>query len=137
MFIIDCNETVQMCYNMRKLLVIVKTLIQVIQWSVPLVLVFMGTWDMFKAVTKADDQKVVQDATKSFTRRLIAGVVVFLVPFLVRLVLNFVDQNIISDGDVSSTSWVSCWNNVDKKNSNYFSGCSNIYNRNSDSKSSS
>ncbi len=131
MFILACNETVQMCYNMRKILVIVKTLIKVIQWSVPIALIFMGTIDMFKAVTKADDQKVVQDATKSFIRRLISGVIVFLVPFLVRLVLNFVDQNIIST-DGQGTSWISCWNNVDKSSSTYFQGCNNIYSRKSD-----
>ncbi len=132
MFIIDCNEMVQMCYSAKKILIIVKTFINLLQWSVPLVLVFMGTWDMFKAVTKASDQKVVQDATKSFIRRLIAGVIVFLVPFLVRLVLNFVDQNMLSGENGDSSSWVSCWNNVDKKDSNYFSGCNNIYSRRSD-----
>lgn len=136
MFILDCNETVQMCYNARKILVIVKTLIKVIQWSVPLVLVIMGTFDMFKAVTKADDQKVTQDAVKSFTRRLISGVIIFLIPFLVRLVLNFVDKNIITGDDTSSSSWVTCWNNVDKKGSTYFNNCKNIYTRDTDSESS-
>ena len=136
MFILSCNETVQMCYNAKKILIIVKTFVKLLQWSVPLLLVFLGTWDMFKAVTKASDQKAVQDATKSLIRRLVAGLIVFLVQFFVRLVLGLVERNIVSNGDVSSTSWISCWNNVDKANSSYFSGCNNIYNRSTTSSNS-
>ena len=125
MFILECTDTIQFCYNARKILIIVKEFIKILQWSVPLLLIFLGTWDMFKAVTKGDDQKAVQDATKAFIRRLISGVVVFLVPFLIRLVLGLVESNIISNsnGDVSATSWVGCWNNVENKNSDYFAGC--------------
>ena len=129
MFILECTDTVQLCYNARKILVIVKEFIKILQWSIPLLLIFLGTWDMFKAVTKGDDQKAVQDATKAFIRRLTSGVIVFLVPFIIRLVLGFVENNMLSssNGDVSATSWIGCWNNVADKNSSYFAGCNNIY----------
>ena len=125
MFILECTDTVQFCYNSRKIIVIVQEFIKLLQWSVPILLVFLGSWDMFKAVTKGDDEKAVQDATKTFIRRLVSGVVVFLIPFLVRLVLNLVEDNILSNsnGDVSATSWIGCWNNAGDKNSSYFSGC--------------
>lgn len=129
MFILECTDTVQLCYNSRKIIVIVQEFIKILQWSVPLLLVFLGTWDMFKAVTKGNDEKAVQDAGKTFVRRLVYGVVVFLIPFLIRLVLSLVESNILanSNGDVSATSWIGCWNNASNKNSSYFSGCSSIY----------
>ena len=133
MLILECSETIQLCYNARKILVIIKELIKIIQWSVPLLLVVLGTIDMFKAVTHADDEKATKEATRSFIRRLIYGVIIFLVPFFVRLVLNFVESNFISNNeDVSATSWLECWNHVEDKS--YFANkdCDDIYQKEND-----
>ena len=126
MFILDCSEVRQMCYNVKPVLEVIKYFIKIIQWSVPLLLIILGTWDMFKAITKADDSKVVEEAKKSFIKRLIYGVVLFLIPFLVRLVLNFIENNfVLSDDTTSPTSWISCWNDV--MNNESFSDCNDIY----------
>ena len=128
MQILACQDTIQMCYNAKPILVIVKEIIKIIQWTVPLLLIFLGTLDMFKAIIKASDEKIVQEAKNNFIRRLVYGVVIFLVPFLVRLVLGLAERNIVTNGeDFSTTSWLSCWNNVDKKGSSYFQGCNDIY----------
>ena len=131
MFILDCTEFDQMCYNVKPILEVFKYLIIVIQWSVPILLIILGTIDMFKAVTKANDDKVVQEARNTLIKRIIYGVVIFLVPFFVRLILNFIDTNFISTDDYTSpVSWISCWNDV--MNDKSFKDCEDIYKQTAD-----
>ena len=80
MFILDCTETVQMCCDIRPFLKIIRLVISIIQWSVPLLLIVLGTIDMFKAVVKADENAT-KEAQNTFIKRLLYGVVIFLVPF--------------------------------------------------------
>lgn len=126
MLILACEELKQMCYNIKPVLVVIKYLIQIIQFSVPAILVVFGTIDMFKAVTKAEDEKIVNEARNTLIKRLIYGVLIFLVPFLVQLVLNFIEDNLVKDDEyTSATAWVSCWNNVTEDE--YFSECDDIF----------
>jgi len=114
-----------MCCNLQPFLKILKLIITILQWSVPLLLVVLGTVDMFKAVAKADDDKVVKDARGSFIKRLIYGALIFLVPFLVRVILRLVDDHIIQNDDLTGPmSWVSCFNSSE---ASACSGCSDIY----------
>lgn len=132
MLILSCDELKQICYNIKPILVVIKYLIMVIQWSVPAILIVFGTIDMFKAVTRADDEKIVAEARKTLVKRLIYGVVIFLVPFFARLILVFIEENIVKPDEYSTTtptSWISCWNNV--METDYFGDCDNIYKYNS------
>ena len=132
MFILDCSELDQICYNWKPILVVFKYLISILQWSVPLILLALGSYDMFKAMTRADKDDAVADARKSLIMRIIYGLVIFIVPFLVRLVLKLVEDNTLNEYDYTSpTSWISCWNNVMDKD---YSDCDDIYKKkNSDS----
>lgn len=126
MFILDCNEVKQMCYDAKPILEIIKYLIKIIQFSVPMLLIVLGTWDMFKAITKAEDSKVVEEAKKTLIKRIIYGILLFLIPFLIRLVLNFVENNFtIGEDTTSPTAWISCWNSI--MNDDSFSDCNDIY----------
>ena len=130
MLIADCQEAVQMCCNMRPFLKILRLVISIIQWSVPMLLIVLGTIDMFKAVANPDE-KVIKDARTSFMKRLLYGVIIFLVPFFVRLILNIVSDNIIKDNNelTSATAWIKCWTNSDNDSemNAYCSNCKDIY----------
>lgn len=130
MFILDCTETVQMCCDIRPFLKIIRLVISIIQWSVPLLLIVLGTIDMFKAVVKADENAT-KEAQNTFIKRLLYGVVIFLVPFLVNLILNLVNDNIIKDDSnlTSAEAWVQCWtsSNSDTEMDSYCSQCEDIY----------
>lgn len=119
-----CNELIQNCYNFKPFLVIIKEFIRILQWSVPLILILFGSWDIFKAVTRSNDEKAVSAARDGFIKRLAYGLVIFLVPFFVELLLEFVENNIISDDSNSPTSMLWCWNHVEEFD---FSSCQNIY----------
>ncbi len=107
---IAANDTMQMCCNMRPFLNILRYVIVIIQFSVPLLLIILGTVDMFKAMTKGDEKEN-KKIIDTFVKRLIYGVVIFIVPFLVKLVLQMINDNILNNQtEVDTMSWLSCFN---------------------------
>ena len=129
MQILECFELNQTCYNMQQFLVIIKFILKILQWTVPIILIILGSIDMFKAMT-SNDSKAVSESRNTFIRRLIMGICVFIVPFIVRLVFNVVDSNIKTGDNYEMNSWLTCWNEVDNLQSSYFKGCQDIYDDN-------
>ncbi len=127
MFILDCDEIKQMCYNVQPILYVVKYIINVLQWTVPLILIVLGTWDMVKAVTKAEDEKAISEARSNLIKRIIYGVVIFLVPFFVSFILGLIESNINLEDDNLPTAWIECWNNANDIKNSYFDGCTDIF----------
>ena len=108
------NDMMQMCCNMKPFLNILRIVIRLLQFSVPLILVFLGTIDMYKAITAGDD-KAAKTSLNTFMKRLVYGILVFLAPFLVRLVLNAINNNILQGSEVDSMNWLRCWNEAMNK----------------------
>ncbi len=108
------NDMMQMCCNMKPFLNILRIVIRLLQFSVPLILLVLGTVDMIKAVA-SNDEKTAKNSLDTFIKRLMYGVLVFLVPFLVRLVLNIINNNILKGSDVDSMNWLGCWNEAMNK----------------------
>lgn len=79
-----------------------KMVIKVLQLVVPIGLIIMGTIDMAKAVIAGDEKKM-KEAQKPFIKRIIAAVIVFLIPIIVNMVLSFVTTG--------NSDWIDCWNN--------------------------
>ena len=90
----------------------VKTIFTLIQIAIPGVLIVLGTIDMFKAMASGDEKKT-KEAQRTFIRRLIYAVVAFLIPFIIRLVFNFVANNIgVKEGAAGSKAYrefFTCW----------------------------
>ena len=112
------EEMYQMCCDLAPFLKIVKLVISIVQFSVPLVLIGLGTFDMIKAITSGDE-KVSKEVAMTFGKRLLFGVVIFLVPYLLKLILQFTEQVLTSDSNFeyengSATAWLSCWNNIEE-----------------------
>ena len=112
MYILDCSAAEEMCTNLQPFLNVIKVLFGIVRWTVPIVLIVFGTIDMFKTVTKAEDEKSIQDARRSLIKRIIYGVVVFLVPLIVNIVMELIDEGVTTTDEVTATTWVSCWNNT-------------------------
>ena len=80
---------------------LVKMVIRVLQIAVPIGLIVMGTIDMAKAVIAGDEKKM-KEAQKPFIKRIIAAIIVFLIPIIVNMVLSFVTTG--------NSEWIDCWN---------------------------
>lgn len=81
-----------------------KMVIKVLQIAVPIGLIVMGTIDMAKAVIAGDEKKM-KEAQKPFIKRIIAAVIVFLIPIIVNMVLSFVTTG--------NSDWIDCWNSAE------------------------
>ena len=81
-----------------------KMVIKVLQLVVPIGLIIMGTIDMAKAVIAGEEKKM-KEAQKPFIKRIIAAVIVFLIPIIVNMVLSFVTTG--------NSDWIDCWNSAE------------------------
>ena len=80
----------------------------IIQLGIPILLIVFGSIDLGKAVMSSDEKEI-KGATGKLIKRIIAGVVVFFIPFLVDLVMNLISTS----GTVSgNTSWADCWDKI-------------------------
>ena len=109
----------QMCCDLAPFLKIVKLIISIVQFSVPLVLIGLGTFDMIKAITSGDE-KASSEVVTTFGKRLLFGVIIFLVPYLLSLILEFTEEILTSNSNFeyeegTATYWLTCWNNIEKQ----------------------
>lgn len=77
---------------------IARTVVRILQILVPIALIVWGSIDIGKAVIAGDEKKI-KEAQRPFVKRIIAAVIVFLIPWLVNLII----------GIVGSNDWHECW----------------------------
>ena len=102
-------STSELCSDLAPIIKIIKLLINLICWSVPILLIVFGTIDMLKA-TATSDEKAASEAKSKLVKRIVYGVLIFLVPFIVTLVFEIFNDLKIKDDFEDSNSWLSCWN---------------------------
>lgn len=106
------------CSNERFVSIIrlLKAFLQVIQIGVPIGLIILGSIDLGKAVVSLDEDGM-KKGQKTFMRRCIAAVLVFLVTTIVNLIMGTLAG--------SNADWQKCWNPdtafIESTTKNYFS----------------
>lgn len=98
MFILACK------YNLDQIFVIVQFILKVIQWVAPVILIVIGSIDMVKAIIAGKEDEI-KKHQQTLIKRLIAAVIIFLIPLLVSIILGWVG------GD----NWKNCWNDAKNK----------------------
>lgn len=100
------NFMVDYCDGLRPVINIVKNLMNLLKWGIPILLIVFGTLDLGKAVMagKEDEMKKAQG---TLIKRVIYAVAVFLVFTVVVLVMKIVSESGASTG---TQSWTDCWN---------------------------
>lgn len=77
--------------DIQTILGLVNTVLNVIRWVIPAILIVMGTLDIAKVVISSEnDEKEVKAATKKLTTRVIYAVVVFLIPTIVSALFSLI-----------------------------------------------
>lgn len=97
------------CDNIMPILRIIAYLLKIIQWAIPMILIAFATFDFVKAIM-ANEEKDMEKAKTSVTKRLVYAVIVFLVPVVIRLLFNLVSSNISSGDYLGPTEWINCFN---------------------------
>ena len=94
------------CEDLAPVIGIVKGVITLIQWGVPILLIVFGTLDLAKAVIAGKEDEM-KKAQSTLIRRAIYAVAVFLVVFLVQTVMGIVSDNVTG---VDTKNPITCWN---------------------------
>lgn len=97
------------CYGLSGLLNVIKFLLKIVQWVVPVILILLGTIDLVKAVIAGKDDDI-KKHQQTLIKRIIAAVIVFLVPIIVSILMGW----------IGNTEWRTCWNNAQGDFSNVF-----------------
>lgn len=106
MFVLsDADVSCAQGSTLVNVIAIVRLVMNIICIAVPIIMILMGTIDLFKAVTAGKDEDI-KKKQKALITRIIAGVLVFLVPTIVSVIMNL----------IGVSSWRACWNNAAKGN---------------------
>lgn len=79
-------------------------IIRIIQIAVPFVLIIFGSLDFFKAIV-AGDEKEMKQKRKPFVQRVIAALIIILLPTLVNLIMKNIAAN-------TNNRFATCWSNA-------------------------
>ena len=101
------------CSNaMGTLVNAIQTVLNIIRWAIPIVLIILGSIDMFKGMTSGDDKEA-EKAKKTFIRRLVYAVVAFLIPTLVTfsfdIVANITKDEQLNREELRQGNFFECW----------------------------
>lgn len=94
------------CTTIQPIINFVKFLLTCIQWLVPIVIIVLGTLDLFKAVIASKEDEI-KAAQKLLIKRVIYGVAIFFVTILVTFIFNALGSTGTSTG---GAGFLSCWN---------------------------
>ncbi len=103
MYLLDVNY----CQSLSPLINILKAVVNLIQWGIPIVLIVFGILDMGKAVMAGKEDEM-KKAWGTLIKRFIYAVAVFIVVFIVETVMNIVSD---AGADTSEQNWYNCWHN--------------------------
>ena len=88
---------------------IVKWVINIICWAIPIILIVLCIFDIAKIVTAGNiDDKLKKEVTSKVVTRLIFAVLIFLVPTIVRLVFGILPLPDNANTGEGAT-WRDCW----------------------------
>jgi len=86
---------------------IVRWVINIICWGVPIILIVLTVLDIAKIVIAGNiDDKLKKEVGSKVTTRLIYAIIIFLVPTIVSLIFRFVP---VSQSTVNGLTWKDCW----------------------------
>lgn len=90
-----------------RIMYFIKLAMNILRFVIPIILIVMIIFDLFKNTISPDNK----DGMKKITNRLIAAVIVFIVPTLVNLVVIFMDY-IFDNADETDYKISSCYTNA-------------------------
>ena len=98
---------VNTCDELKPVISLLKSVLSIIQWGIPILLIVMGSIDLGKAVLASDDKEI-KAATGKLIKRAIAAVAVFFMPLIVNLLINMV-----ADTGTEEGGFINCWSQAD------------------------
>ena len=95
------------CVQTKNIWILIGKVIRIILIVIPIIIVLMGTFDLGKAVMAGEDKEI-KEAQKMFIKRLVYGVIIFFIPYLVAGVYSLFDGMSTEGGDTNEGTNL-CW----------------------------
>ena len=80
----------------NNIMYLIGVVVGVIKIAVPVILIIVGMVDLIKAIT-SQDEKQIKPATTFLVKKVVIGIIIFLVPTIVRLLMNIIAQSDYED----------------------------------------
>ncbi len=99
------------CEDMGFLIRILAKLVYYLRIIIPILLIILIVFDLFKVMVGNADDKAKSEAINKAVKRFLYAVIIFLIPVLVNLIFKQVGEYAPDDNNINTTptSWVSCW----------------------------
>lgn len=107
--IIDFVTVYNLCEELEVVVKVVKGLLAMMQFAIPILLIIMGTIDLGKAVISSDEKEM-KGSVSRFFKRAMAAIAVYLLSSLVVLTMEMVSRE--SSGNKNTgdpRSFIDCW----------------------------
>ena len=101
-------QVLSYCTDLKPVIALIKGVLSLIQFAIPILLILLGTIDLGKAVISSDDKEVKASQSR-LIKRVIYAVAIFFVATLVFAIMNIVAS---SGTDGNPNSWKACWKNA-------------------------
>jgi len=100
--------------NMQMILDIIITILDLVKFFVPIILIIFATIDIFKIiVSKKEDE--VKKLRKDVLMKIVYCVIIYLIPVIVPFIFNLIDDLLPIEYD---NSWKECWDYVKENKEN-------------------
>ena len=104
------------CDDITSILKIVKFVLNLLRWIIPVIIIVLTTLDVAKVVTAGNlDDKLKKEVGQKISTRLIYAVIIFLIPTIVSLLfglLGTASSDVANGQTIECGTWSDLWKNA-------------------------
>ncbi len=100
----------QFCADAGFVLRIIVKVVKILRWVIPILLIVLVSFDLFKVVSGQVDEKAKKESTTKAVKRVLYALIIFFIPTIVNLVLGQMSAISTEDNlETNSSTWYNCW----------------------------
>ncbi len=103
----ELMQILDFCAETKNIWILIGKIVRIVLIVIPIIIVLLGTFDLGKAVMAGEDKEI-KEAQKMFIKRLVYGVIIFFIPYLVAGVYSLFDGMSTEGGDTNEGTNL-CW----------------------------
>ena len=103
----ELMQILDFCADTKNIWILIGKIVRIVLIVIPIIIVLLGTFDLGKAVMAGEDKEI-KEAQKMFIKRLVYGVIIFFIPYLVAGVYSLFDGMSTEGGDTNEGTNL-CW----------------------------
>ena len=103
----ELMQILDFCAETKNIWILIGKIVRIVLIVIPIIIVLLGTFDLGKAVMAGEDKEI-KEAQKMFIKRLVYGVIIFFIPYLVAGVYRLFDGMSTEGGDTNEGTNL-CW----------------------------